>query len=522
MNNVESAAKLYEDMARDRDVYLQRARDAASLTIPMLMPPQGHSSSTVYDQPYSSVAARGVNNLASKLLMTLLPPNAPFFRLTIDDFDLQELAGDDARGQAEEALARIERSAAQLIEAKAVRVPAHEAIKQLIVAGNVLTYMPKDGGMKIYRLDRYVCKRDTMGNLLKVIVKEEVSFEALPDTVRAVLQDDPEFKNIKPETEVDLFTCIRREGKKMVVHQEVKGVMIPKSQGSYPIARSPWMALRFISIDGENYGRGFVEEYIGDIKSLETLTTAIVEGSAAAAKVLFLVRPNGTTRTSVLANAPNGGIVTGDANDVSTLQLDKFNDFRVAQETIVQITERLSAAFLLNSSIQRNADRVTAEEIRYMAQELETALGGIYSTLSQEFQLPLVNILLYLMQKEGKMPKFPDDAIKPQIVTGLEALGRGQDLSKLSSLLEYLGPLGPEVIQKYLNVGDYIDRLGASLGIDTQGLIKSDEELAGEAQAAQEDQEAATQQQQMAEMAKGAAPAVAKGVMDYTGEQPTE
>jgi len=522
MNNVESAAKLYEDMARDRDVYLQRARDAASLTIPMLMPPQGHSSSTVYDQPYSSVAARGVNNLASKLLMTLLPPNAPFFRLTIDDFDLQELAGDDARGQAEEALARIERSAAQLIEAKAVRVPAHEAIKQLIVAGNVLTYMPKDGGMKIYRLDRYVCKRDTMGNLLKVIVKEEVSFEALPDTVRAVLQDDPEFKDIKPETEVDLFTCVRREGKKMVVHQEVKGVMIPKSQGSYPIARSPWMALRFISIDGENYGRGFVEEYIGDIKSLETLTTAIVEGSAAAAKVLFLVRPNGTTRTSVLANAPNGGIVTGDANDVSTLQLDKFNDFRVAQETIVQITERLSAAFLLNSSIQRNADRVTAEEIRYMAQELETALGGIYSTLSQEFQLPLVNILLYLMQKEGKMPKFPDDAIKPQIVTGLEALGRGQDLSKLSSLLEYLGPLGPEVIQKYLNVGDYIDRLGASLGIDTQGLIKSDEELAGEAQAAQEEQEAAMQQQQMAEMAKGAAPAVAKGVMDYTGEQPTE
>lgn len=522
MNNVESAAKLYEDMARDRDVYLQRARDAASLTIPMLMPPQGHSSSTVYDQPYSSVAARGVNNLASKLLMTLLPPNAPFFRLTIDDFDLQELAGDDARGQAEEALARIERSAAQLIEAKAVRVPAHEAIKQLIVAGNVLTYMPKDGGMKIYRLDRYVCKRDTMGNLLKVIVKEEVSFEALPDTVRATLQDDPEFKNIKPETEVDLFTCIRREGKKMVVHQEVKGVMIPKSEGSYPIARSPWMALRFISIDGENYGRGFVEEYIGDIKSLETLTTAIVEGSAAAAKVLFLVRPNGTTRTSVLANSPNGGIVTGDANDVSTLQLDKFNDFRVAQETIVQITERLSAAFLLNSSIQRNADRVTAEEIRYMAQELETALGGIYSTLSQEFQLPLVNILLYLMQKEGKMPKFPDDAIKPQIVTGLEALGRGQDLSKLSSLLEYLQPLGQEVIAQYLNVGDYIDRLGASLGIDTQGLLKSEEDIAQEAQAAQEQQEAAMQQQQMAEMAKAASPAMAKGMADMVGGQPQE
>ncbi len=118
------------------------------------------------------------------------------------------------------------------------------------------------------------------------------------------------------------------------------------------------------------------------------------------------------------------------------------------------------------------------------------------------------------------MPKFPDDAIKPQIVTGLEALGRGQDLSKLSSLLEYLQPLGPETIQRFLNVGDYIDRLGASLGIDTQGLIKSEEQLAQEQQAAQEQEEAMMEQQQMADMAKGAVPAIAKGAMDYSGQQP--
>ena len=52
----------------------------------------------------------------------------------------------------------------------------------------------------------------------------------------------------------------------------------------------------------------------------------------------------------------------GDANDVSTLQLQKFNDFRVAQETIRTLTERLSYAFLNNSAIRRDAERVTAEE----------------------------------------------------------------------------------------------------------------------------------------------------------------
>ena len=89
-----------------------------------------------------------MNNLASKLLLALLPPNSPFFRLTIDDFDVAAIAGQDARGAVEEALSRIERAAMQEIEAKAMRVPVFEALKQLIVTGNALLYMPKDGGMK--------------------------------------------------------------------------------------------------------------------------------------------------------------------------------------------------------------------------------------------------------------------------------------------------------------------------------------------------------------------------------------
>tara|TARA_E500000081_G_scaffold151953_1_gene183226 strand:+ start:1260 stop:2816 length:1557 start_codon:yes stop_codon:yes gene_type:complete len=517
MNNDQGVAKSYENMAAERDAFLSRARSCAELTIPTLMPPEGHTGTSKYNTPYQSVGARGVNNLASKLLMTLLPPNSPFFRLTIDDFDLLELGG-DARGKAEEALARIERSAAQVIEAKAIRVPTFEALKQLIVSGNALVHLAPKGGMKVFRLDRYVVQRDTMGNVLKIVVKETIAYDALPLIVQEALLENPEYQQSVNKKECDLYTCIRREGKKFRVHQEVKGITIPKSDGSYPEDKLPWMALRFISIDGEDYGRSYVEEYVGDIKSLEALTRAIVEGSAASAKLLFMVRPNGSTKIRSIADSPNGGIISGDANDVTTLQANKFNDFRVAQETMNSITERLSFAFLLNSSVQRNAERVTAEEVRYMAQELETALGGIYSVLSQEFQVPLVNLLLAKMQKEGKMPKFPKDTLKPQIVTGLEALGRGQDLNKLQAFLQYLQPLGQEVIAQELNIDDYLDRLGASLGIDTQGLVKSPEQKQAEAEAAQQ----AQQQQMMMQMAeKGVAPAV-KGMADAAQQQQLE
>ena len=120
------------------------------------------------------------------------------------------------------------------------------------------------------------------------------------------------------------------------------------------------------------------------------------------------------------------------------------------------------------------------------------------------------------MTKEGKMPKFPKDTLKPQIVTGLEALGRGQDLNKLSAFLQYLQPLGPQVLQENLNLEDYLDRLGASLGIDTQGLIKSPEQKQQEQEAAQ----AAMQQQQMMQMAEKGVPAMAKGMVEGMQQQP--
>jgi hypothetical protein len=430
----------------------------------------------------------------------------------IDDFDLAQL-GDAGRGAVEEALGRIERATNQEIESSAIRVPVFEALKQLIVSGNALVYLPKKEGMKVFRLDRYVVQRDAMGNVLEIITKESVSPEMLSDDIKELIKTD-ENNEHSPHRNLDLYTYVCRKGKKWEAYQEVAGIEVPGSRGSYAIDKSPFIPLRFSRIDGESYGRGFVEEYIGDLKSLESLTQAIVEGSAASAKVLFLVRPNGTTKARVLAESPNGAIVNGDANDVTTLQVQKGGDFGVALQSIQSITERLSFAFLLNSSVQRQAERVTAEEVRYMAQELETALGGVYSILSQEFQMPLINILLGRMEQSGKMPKMPKDAVKPTIVTGMEALGRGQDLNKLATFLQYLQPLGPEVIQGELNVTDYIDRLGASLGIDTQGLVKSAEQKQAEAEAQEEQQ----RQMMMQSTAADAATKVAPEALKQMGE----
>ena len=515
-------ASMYQACYGERETYLDRARDCARLTIPTLLKDSGDTYNTSYETPYQSIGARGVNHLASKLLLSLLPPNSPFFRLTIDDFDIEELVGPEQRGPVEEGFAKIERAAMQEIETQAFRVPVFEALKHLITTGNCLLYLPDEGGMRVFHLDRYVVKRDPMGNLIYLITKENLNAKTLSKEAREAIGLPPpeEVNPESPEKPYELYTYVCNKGKYWHVHQEIGRVPIPDSYGKYAKDKNPFIPLRFSRVDGESYGRGLVEEYLGDLRSLEALTQAIVEGSAAAAKVLFLVRPNGTTRINTLAKSPSGAIVQGDTNDVSTLQLEKSQDFRIALDTISQIRDRLSFAFLLNSSVQRNAERVTAEEVRFMAQELESALGGVYSVLSQQFQVPLVNILLQKMVKDKKMPKFPKEQVKPQIVTGIEALGRGQDLNKLAQFLEYLAPLGPEAIMSNLNLDDYIDRLGASLGIDTSGLIKSPEQKQMEAQQQAEQQAQMQQQQMMQDVVKGAVPNATKGMMEGAQQNP--
>ena len=369
------------------------------------------------------------------------------------------------------------------ISREAYRTAIHAALKHLIVTGNVLLYMPDEGGIRVFHLDRFVVDRDPMGNVLHIATKENLSYEAVDDEVKEALASS----GGQPTDEIHLYTAACREGDNFVIYQDVNGVALPSSGGTVKADKNPFIPLRFSRIDGESYGRGYVEEYLGDLQSLEGLTRAIVEGSAAAAKVMFLVNPNGTTRARTLAESPSGAIVQGNAADVTTLQLNKVNDFRTAQASIQVISDRLGSAFLLTSGVVRNAERVTAEEIRMLSQELESALGGLYSLLSTEMQLPFVNRLMDVMKRKKKLPALPKDVVSPVIITGVEALGRGNDLQKLDLFLAGAAQVvGPQAVAEFVNVGEYFQRRATSLGIKTAGLVKSQEEMQAEQQQAQQ------------------------------------
>ena len=342
--------------------------------------------------------------------------------------------------------------------------------------------------MRTFRLDRYVVKRDGMGKLLRIIIKEDVSPQALTDEQRAVMSFTAE--ELEGVRDVELYTMLSlqpsRTGKTLRWHmvQEISGVEVPKSRRSFPEDRMPYLALRLYAVSGEDYGRGYVEEYLGDLNTLEGLTRSVTEGAAAASKVLFFVNPNGSTSKDAVSRSPNGSVQAGIAEDVSVLQMQKFADFRTAQETAAKIEQRLTFAFLLNTAIQRQGERVTAEEIRYMAQELEDTLGGVYSVLSKDFQEPLAKLLINRLQKQGRLPPFPKtsdgrETVTPIITTGIEALGRGQDLFRLRGFLEDVAVVAqadPTILKK-LDGQKLLTALATARQVDPDGLVLSEEQF---------------------------------------------
>ena len=89
------------------------------------------------------------------------------------------------------------------------------------------------------------------------------------------------------------------------------------------------------------------------------------------------------------------------------------------------------------------------------------------------------------MEKKKALPNLPKDSIRPKIVTGLEALGRSSDLQRLNTFVNQLQPFA-EQLMTYLNLDEYVKRVGTSLGVEMEGLIKSPEQIQAEQQAMQE------------------------------------
>lgn len=112
------------------------------------------------------------------------------------------------------------------------------------------------------------------------------------------------------------------------------------------------------------------------------------------------------------------------------------------------------------------------------ANELETALGGIYSRLAVDFQGPVARWLLKLLKVEIA------DKLEVTVITGLDALSRNNDLDDAKLWLQDMGGASslPEGMQQRIKWDELAAMFATPRRVDISRIWKSDAEMAQEQQ----------------------------------------
>lgn len=501
-----SADKRFAEMNLLRTDVLSKVREYSRLTLPYICPEESLSTSEHLQNTSDSIGAAAVNHLSNKLVTALFPATQPFFRLRVSSDDLMRLKAAADKGdpvatgvlkELDKALTETERDMLDELSFNKFRTEATTALKHLIITGNACMYIPSGAGndVQVYGMTSYVVCRDLSGKPVEAITVDKKAFATFAPKVQEALKS----KSAKLKAEKDLekksislynWIKINKDGK-YEVEQWAEDVKLD-TKATYAFDDLPWLFLTWNLIRGEDYGRTYVEDYHAAFHTLDVLSGSMVELVGIASDIKWLVNPESSLDVVELNNSARGSYHVGKEGDLTAAQLNKNSDFQVVMSYYQDVVKQIARAFLMNSMLTRDAERVTATEIRDNILELETALGGQYSRFSEDWQMKLARLLI---KRTKSFPKTFD--INPQIITGLDSLSRSGELDNLRMFVSDLQMFQalPDPLLQVLDWVGVVQYIGVRRGIDYEKLVKTPDQVAAE-QAAQQQQLA--QQQALA------------------------
>lgn len=476
---------------QDHNVLL-KSKDYAHWTLPKLMPRAGVAQASaavagtteLIERDYQELGALLVNNLAAKLTSLLLPANRPFFGIDMSK-ELQARVKEKgyADSEVQAALSQHEMNASQQVFLNASYHQLTMAVAHLIVTGNVVINRDKKKKRTIcYGLQNFAIRRTGQGEVADLLVREYESFAGLSRDVRAILVSryPDKYRNAPYDINIPVFTRIMREelpnGKcNFRVSQEIENIRIG-TDGVYPEHLCPWQAPTWSLVAGEHYGRGLVEDYAGGFASMSDKSEALALYGIAAMKFINLVAPGSGNTVEDLNAAETGDYVQGSNGGIQVQEAGDGPKIQAMRAEIQAHFNNLARAFMFQANT-RDAERVTAYELRQQAQEANTALGGQYSALAESFQVPLAHLLLTEIEP-GMLEGIITGDIQLNIIAGIPALSRGIEVQNLLQAAQDAAGVVPPLLQldKRIDPNKIMDVIYAGQSVDTSRFHRTKEE----------------------------------------------
>jgi hypothetical protein len=537
LNDTPKTEKLsyrWTKLEKNKTTRTGRCEEYASWTLPYMFPRSGSENVELQNAP-DPIGAKGVNHLANKAATVLFPHRELFFRLTIAAFIRKELEGvmsqaasaqgadveasksqvADQINKLEEELAASEREALEYLDMVTYRPEVINALKLLIITGNALVFHPKGRKPQVYTLRDYSVVRDLGGEVIEIMTREMKALETFAPAVQEKIKADRKKRKgekAADEDNVTIYTQIRLDDdgrfKVRQAADDTPLLEVDDNSTAFPKDKLPWIVVTWNLIRGEDYGRGLVEEYAGAFHGINVLTRALVNIGAIMGDLKFLVDDSSNIDVDELNNSEPGTYHSGKPESVKAIQLDKVSDAQFLLTMIERYEKQIAQAFLLNSELTRDAERVTAEEFRGQAMELETSNGGIYSRLASTWQLQTAHVILDQIDFVGV-----GDGVVPKVVTGMDSLSRAGELDNIRMFLGDLAIMNnlPDDTRARLKQSNLISMIGTNRQVDWKQIVKSEAEYAAEQQQLMQQQQELMAQQQAGNVAEAGAKEAMKG-----------
>lgn len=489
--------KQFNTLTNIRDQWLIEAEETSYLTIPSIRVRSyaGFGSSNIITnnhgsrsdsrsgssqdstKPHSSSGRNGINNLTNTLLTLLFPTSINWYRLTLGADEKKALIADPTNpfedsDSIDEVLLSLEERINNKQNMHLLRSKLHALFKRNLIEGNnvINLYRDEDGneGLRIIPMRDFVVER-VNGDVSKLYLRGVTTLDN--------------------GQEAEVYTCVDYR-KKEVLRQIIGGKhktpqLMKKDKPSYYIVVTSTMPTV------EDYAESYAHELIGDLKLANSLTESI-DRAYAIYSTTILVNDQDESGLSVydLADLRPGeaveGKVTADGRAAGigfVSAANKPSETAVAAQWLERVENKLHQEFgggvsnLFGTFVQPRS----ATEIATVSAELERFVSGLGQLYHAVLLQPLAQAYLdFVVGKDGATEQ--ETLIIPQIIAGSTQLSRLQELSALTQIITTQLTNNPQF-------GDIIkwrvvwQRMTNALGIDTSGLLKSEEEIQAEQQA---------------------------------------
>jgi len=506
LNGTYNLKSIWLRLDADRQQLIDSCEIYASKTIPSEFVADDTDKYREKQVDFQSFGALIVNNLANKIASSLFPTNMPFFKAEVSEENIQSLleGAFDSIGDIELALSNAEKAAVKLLYKTLPRAKIVRIMKLLIITGNCLLDMTTEK-WKVHTLRNYVIQRDENGELGNLIIRERIKVNMLEGSKQEIALAH----KYRLDDTVSIYTGVKFHKGLYTVWQELEDIAYcHKKLGRQSKEDLGFVPLTWTLADGNDYGVGHVEMFYNNIKQLSDKSRLLATLAALNANIKYLVDPAAAIDIDRLVNGQSGEYIMGRPDGVLAIDTGVQNILNDLYAQVEGLKRELSQAFLYNINVVRDAERVTAEEIRLLANEIESGLGGTYSQISDQLQRPIA-------MKAIKELDLDDLGIEPIVTTGLESLNKRDEASRILEFFNGVQVLGtvPENIMDYINFEQALKSIAANLHLPISIVNNTEQVQQMQQQRAEQEQQMMAQQAGMQAGAQAGATAAVEQQM---------